>query len=101
MLKLIILYIKGYRIISFVIVYIFLSILLRASTGIDLCIPCLWKTLFGLECPGCGLTTAFEKLIQLDIKGAIKNNWLIIIIVPFGLGYIIKDFISFIKNIKI
>ncbi|MCC9043453.1 DUF2752 domain-containing protein [Myroides sp. M-43] len=98
MLKLIISYIKSYKIIVAIGMYIILSVLLRATTGIDVCIPCLWKTLFGVECPGCGLTTAFERLIQLDINGAKKSNWLIFIIIPCALSYIVKDFLSFKKR---
>jgi hypothetical protein len=40
-------------------------------------IPCLWKTLLGLECPGCGLTHAWAFLLRGDVAAAVRANWLV------------------------
>jgi hypothetical protein len=85
-------YINANAIIFCVVTYFFLSATLNALTGIDLCIPCIWKTLFGFHCPGCGLTTAFISILELDFKKAFESNWLIFIIIPFGFFYFIQDF---------
>ncbi len=78
--------------------YFFFSIILNVTNGIDICIPCLWKSVFGFHCPGCGITTAFISLMNLDFSKAIQSNWHILIIIPFGTYYIIQDFIQFIKK---
>jgi ACR3 family arsenite efflux pump ArsB len=75
--------------------YFLLSTLLKAITDIDVCIPCLWKSIFGITCPGCGLTTAFINLIKLDFKNALESNVLIFLILPLGLYYLIQDYIIF------
>ena len=33
-------------------------------------IPCFFKALFQIPCPGCGMTRAYIRLLQLDLKGA-------------------------------
>jgi uncharacterized membrane protein len=73
-------------------VYFVFSAALNALTGIDICIPCIWKTIFGFHCPGCGLTTAFINLLELNVKKAFESNRLIFIILPFGLYYLIQDY---------
>lgn len=35
---------------------------------------CVIKNVFGISCPGCGLTRAFICILNLDIKTAIKYN---------------------------
>jgi hypothetical protein len=81
-----------------VIAYFLFSIILNITFGIDICIPCLWKSVFGFHCPGCGITTAFISIMNLDFIKAIQSNWLIFIIIPFGTYYIIYDFIQFIEK---
>ena len=78
--------------------YFFLSSILKSATTIDICIPCLWNFLFEIHCPACGLTTAFVHLLTLDVKGAFDSNWLIFIVIPIGIYYIIKDFYLFNKR---
>ena len=72
--------------------YFFFSTTLYALKGIDLCIPCIWKILYGFHCPGCGLTRAFISLLELDFKKAFESNWLIFIIMPFGFFYFTQDY---------
>jgi len=78
--------------------YFLVSSILKSATSIDICIPCLWQTIFGIHCPACGLTTAFVHLLTLDVKGAFDSNWLIFIIIPIGMYFIIKDFYAFHKR---
>lgn len=75
--------------------YFLFSTTLKAIAGIDICIPCIWKSLFDVHCPGCGLTTAFISLMELNFKIAFATNWMIFIIIPFGLFYAIKDYVKF------
>lgn len=72
--------------------YILFSSLVRIFFGIDIGIPCLWKSIFGINCPGCGLTTAFISLLEFDFEEAFRINWLIFIILPIGMVYVFLDF---------
>jgi Protein of unknown function (DUF2752) len=40
-------------------------------------IPCVWKNLFGFECPGCGLSRAGALLLRGRVHEAVHSNWLI------------------------
>lgn len=33
-------------------------------------VPCLFKTFFGIPCPGCGMTRAYLSLLHLDFAAA-------------------------------
>ena len=58
-------------------------------------INCLFKELFQIPCPGCGLTRAFRALFDLDFKLALYYNYLIypILIVWLYCTFLIyKDF---------
>lgn len=79
------------KLIAAVGLYFVVSSILKLSTGIDICIPCIWKSIFGFQCPGCGLTTAFIDLLKLDFKGAYGSNRLIYIVAPAVLYFIITD----------
>jgi hypothetical protein len=91
MFRLVLHYIYSKKIILISIFYFLFSSILKAFSTIDICIPCLWKLLFGIKCFGCGLTTAFIKIIQFDFFGAFESNWLIFIILPAGLIYFILE----------
>lgn len=43
---------------------------------------CLFKNLFGTECPGCGLTRSFSALVHGDILSAISFNASVVIVFP-------------------
>ena len=88
-------YIASNKILVIIGLYFLFSAILEITIGIDICIPCIWKLIFGLHCPGCGLTTAFISLIELDPNKAYKSNWLIFILIPFGIYYVAKDFNKF------
>ncbi len=91
-------YIKANKTFVSVIAYFFFSIILKMTSGINICFPCFWKSVFGFDCPGCGITTAFIYLMKLDFIKAIQSNWLILIIVPFGAYYMIQDYFQFFEK---
>ncbi len=43
---------------------------------------CLFRSLTGRPCPGCGMTRAFSRVFHGDIRGALHYNRRIIIILP-------------------
>ena len=44
--------------------------------------PCLFHTLTGLYCPGCGLTRALHALVHFDLPRALAMNPLIVLSLP-------------------
>lgn len=40
--------------------------------------PCLFRTLTGFYCPGCGMTRALHALVHLDLVTALRMNPLVI-----------------------
>ncbi len=88
-------YIADNRLIAVVGSYFLCTVILMSFTGIDICIPCIWKTLFRIDCPGCGLTRAFIDFLHFNFKGAFERNWLIFILLPICSYYFISDFINY------
>lgn len=86
------LYINDHKFMVIVFLYFMVSVILKTVTTIDICLPCIWRTFFGIKCPGGGLTSAFIDLLKLDFAGALKNNRLIYFILPAGLYYLIWDY---------
>ena len=75
-------------------VYFMFSAILKTVSGIDICIPCIWKSILGFNCPGCGLTTALISLMELNFNHAFEANWLIFIIIPYAIYSLMQDYVS-------
>lgn len=96
--RLLIKYYKENWIVCWVVLYLLFSCILRATTNIDIGIPCLWKTLFDTSCPSCGLTTSFVCLLRADWLAAWQTNKLIFVVLPAASIYLVKDFWHFYKK---
>ena len=46
-------------------------------------IPCIWKMITGIPCPGCGLTRAFIFAVQFNFIEAVRMN---ILFLPLSAG---------------
>lgn len=61
----------------------------------DVGIPCIFRLITGLYCPGCGITTMFLRLARLDFIGAFHANAAVLCLSPFWIIYgIVKIFFS-------
>jgi len=67
---------------------------------------CLIKNIFGVECPGCGMTRAFLSILHFDFDAAIAYNWKCIFVFPivvilylyFWYQYMKKEEVNNVKN---
>jgi hypothetical protein len=80
---------------SLVGIYSIIGIILHQFYEIDILIPCLFTSIFGFNCPGCGITHAFIEIVSLNFIEAWQYNPLIYVVLPAGILYILKDFKSF------
>lgn len=58
---------------------------------------CPFKTVTGLDCPGCGSQRALHELLHFNIKKAFQYNALLIISIPYILVGLVLNFTR-IKN---
>jgi hypothetical protein len=63
-------------------------------------LPCLWKSCFGFECPGCGLSRAGAFLVRGEVAAAIRQNWLIVPVVVLLTFHIASFYARAIHSIK-
>lgn len=66
----------------------------------DLHLPCLFRSITGYMCPGCGATRMFLSLMQLDIKEAFYNNIMLFLSLPFILFILAEMIYSYVKTGK-
>ena len=67
-------------------------------TGIS--IPCLFREITGLKCPGCGITTFFMNMFRGDIKAAISANPSLVIVLPLLGAVLVSVYVRNSWNIK-
>lgn len=60
-------------------------------------VNCLFKSVFSIPCPGCGLTRGFRCLFKGDIIGAFEYN---ILVIPIFLFLVILVFIFIFDIVK-
>ncbi|MBN1444997.1 MAG: DUF2752 domain-containing protein [Candidatus Omnitrophica bacterium] len=81
-------------------VYILIPVLLFAmpvSTIEGFPSICLYKNIFGKDCPGCGMTRAVLSLLHLHFAEAFAFNRMIVIVFPLIVFLFFKNLI---KNVK-
>ena len=52
---------------------------------------CVFWNLFGVHCPGCGMTRAFSALLHADLAAALAYNKLVLLMFPMVCGIILRD----------
>ena len=53
-------------------------------------LPCIYRFLFGVPCPGCGMTRAVMAALRLDFSAAFHHHWMFWS-VPVGYLYFLFD----------
>lgn len=64
-------------ILSSIIVYLYIII-----PKFDMSIPCVWRSMTGLYCPGCGMTRFAYAILNLDIYQSLRYNIMPFVIIP-------------------
>ncbi len=53
-------------------------------------IPCMFHAITGLQCPGCGITTAILSLLRGDLQGAVYANLGLTFLLPILIPLLIS-----------
>ena len=61
-------------------------------------IPCLFKTLFECECPGCGITRGIKSLLHLQYDISLEYHKLSFIVLFFIFFVTFKQMVEIFKN---
>lgn len=64
-------------------------------TGIG--IPCIFRTVTGLKCPGCGVTHMFRALFEFDPETACEANPVIFLQLPLFAVLLVKNTVQYIQ----
>ena len=84
--------IKNIIILLFIIIFALLS--LNSKIKLD----CIFKKIFKISCPACGLTRSIRALLKLDIKSSFNYNIFGILLFVLSIVWIIYLIIDIIKN---
>ena len=61
-------------------------------------IPCFFRAVTGLQCPGCGVTHMAAALLRGDVRGAFEANaGVMVILVPLGV-VLLKQCVGYIRH---
>ena len=85
---------------AFTTAFLLASVLLYLAAGVffGIFIPCPFRTVTGLRCPGCGLSHAAVCLTRFDLAGAFKENALFIPIYAYLIYSFLREFVFNIKK---
>lgn len=86
------------RVMAAAVIYFGGGLVLMRFGGIDVLPPCLLKLVTGIDCPGCGMTTAMLHLLRLDPAAAYASNPLVFLVLPAVGAYLLKDFMRFMRE---
>ena len=61
-------------------------------------IPCLFRLVTGLKCPGCGVSTMCLCLLKLDFAGAFKANPVVLCLLPVGIFMAVRISVRYVRS---
>jgi hypothetical protein len=91
-------YIRANFILALALCYFLFSSFLKIFFELDILLPCIWKKMFGSECYGCGLTTAFIEVLKCNFYEAYRINFLIYPVLTIALFVFIITILKFRKG---
>ena len=70
-------------------IYILLSLIICIFIFLinNIKIPCVVNSIFGIYCPGCGITRMFISIVKLDFYQAFRYNPMVFLLLPFFIFY--------------
>ncbi len=63
-----------------------------------LAVPCLFREITGLECPGCGVTRMCISLLRLDIFAAWRANSVLLLSLPVFVTLFVRFALRYVKT---
>lgn len=78
------------------IIFFSLSIVLKSMGIVDITIPCLFKTIFNISCPGCGITSSLVHISKLEFKEAFDHKPIVFLLIPIFILFLYKDYKKYI-----
>ena len=60
-------------------------------------IPCVFRLVTGLKCPGCGVTHMCLALLQGDLSGAFRENAAVLCLLPLLAGLLIHQSLRYVR----
>lgn len=67
-----------------------------ARTG--LAVPCLFRRITGLKCPGCGVTQMCVALLRLDVTAAFWSNPMLFVLAPVLAVIFVRYLTGYVRN---
>jgi hypothetical protein len=52
---------------------------------------CVWRNLFGIHCPTCGMTRAFSSLLHGKLVSAFEYNKLVVVVFPIYCAILCRE----------
>lgn len=81
-----------------IVIFLIITILFIVLFVLRIEVPCMFKSILGISCPGCGMTRAIGEIFKLNLLGAIKYNIFSVFMFVFILLSCVFILIDIFKN---
>lgn len=88
------------RILNLVFVFSVLALYYLARLVFGFRIPCIFRLVTGLKCPGCGISTVLMETPRLHFRKAFAANQFIFVTLPFLIFELIYLIIHYVRGTK-
>lgn len=73
----------------------FIYVIFYLVTGFG--IPCPFKAVTGLYCPGCGISRMFMNMLKLDFYAAFSSNCVVFCALPFFVAGVVRHCYRYVR----